>query len=1118
MTLSLTHSTPYFIDATLVIQSEQTLFRVYPAILAAQSSVFRDMLTFPHPGHQDGSARALGEYYEPGCPLVVVHDKKEDMEVFLDAIYDSSFLAHPEALPSATITALLRLGRKYDVPHLERRGICELSKIYPTTLDAWDGTLARSPRIDSTKIRRSRARQNLPIPDVLALIREFDLVWMLPALLYQLCSQSKTDYTISAEKIAEWDPDIATTADLLRARQIAFSQTSLLEFLICPFDQTYISSLQLPLPFRPTSIYSLKPPRYTMSLPPVPPYPYPPLTQPQYQEPQQQPQQQNQQPPQFTFVESPPHFDNPLVAPRPHRVDPQIGANVSLCVHRCWRREHLIQRRYIMRERARLLRRLERHEKERTSSLYVTYAMSSCDWALCLWGWCWDDWDEAEPETASSPPPSAPTPRSPRSPSSASFPPVSPSYTSTTKDKMNADASSQMARDLDASTYVATASSSYNAPTLTPGSGRTPSPLPPPQGSDWSPWAGATGMGLQQRPSTAASMSGPGMDFRLPTPPRDGTLTVALPSLSALNAALTTVTQPSHDPQLQLAWARDVMFLVDRTPTLASSPLALAAVPLILSLAQPPSSIPEAVYLRATFAASGAYPNHVPASPRAAFRDFEAAARAGYAAAWFRLARDYEAFSDNAHAIDCLNRGAKARDPASLHRLGTAHLLAQLGLPADLGAALPNLHQAACRATLQCPQPAYVFALILLSEFNGGGNVPTGAVQPFLPPGESREGYARKMLERAAALHFAPAQYKLGHAFEFAVPASAFPFDPLLSVQWYSLASQAGEAEADMALSKWFLCGAEGAFDKDESLARTFAEKAASKGLASAEFAMGYYAEVGIGGPKDVPSARSWYTKAAGHGNADARERLTALQQPAPQTLGRQEHDTLTENKLMRKRTQARIRSDEQSQQTGLVNPHPDPYEARGPQQQAQQQQQQQQRPPPGAYNNPNQRRTQVMELARKSSIAESSHYRGASTSLDYRAPSQPQQQPQRQRMGSNSNPPREGSVPPNRMPPREPSVPPGATRYSLADPGAGRPGSGQSSRPGSAAGASVRPMGTPPMRRPGANATTGTPGPKPSTSDDEGIVTKTGGGGPATFAEMGFTGAKAEDKECVVM
>jgi TPR repeat protein len=107
---------------------------------------------------------------------------------------------------------------------------------------------------------------------------------------------------------------------------------------------------------------------------------------------------------------------------------------------------------------------------------------------------------------------------------------------------------------------------------------------------------------------------------------------------------------------------------------------------------------------------------------------------------------------------------------------------------------------------------------------------------------------------------------------------SAFPFDPLLSVQWYS---QAGEAEADMALSKWFLCGAEGAsffraclplslvlydspltlrpgaFDKDESLARTFVAKAAAKGLPSGEFAMGYYNEVGIGGGQDLGEARA---------------------------------------------------------------------------------------------------------------------------------------------------------------------------------------------------------------------------------------------------------------------
>ncbi|KIJ34759.1 hypothetical protein M422DRAFT_263112 [Sphaerobolus stellatus SS14] len=42
---------------------------------------------------------------------------------------------------------------------------------------------------------------------------------------------------------------------------------------------------------------------------------------------------------------------------------------------------------------------------------------------------------------------------------------------------------------------------------------------------------------------------------------------------------------------------------------------------------------------------------------------------------------------------------------------------------------------------------------------------------------------AHKHIERAAYLGFAPAHYKLGHAYEYAVPP--FPFDPLLPVQYY---------------------------------------------------------------------------------------------------------------------------------------------------------------------------------------------------------------------------------------------------------------------------------------------------------------------------------------------
>ena len=51
------------------------------------------------------------------------------------------------------------------------------------------------------------------------------------------------------------------------------------------------------------------------------------------------------------------------------------------------------------------------------------------------------------------------------------------------------------------------------------------------------------------------------------------------------------------------------------------------------------------------------HPPSPPLSPP--FRDFEQAARAGYAQAWFRLGRDYENFNDALHARDCFERGLK---------------------------------------------------------------------------------------------------------------------------------------------------------------------------------------------------------------------------------------------------------------------------------------------------------------------------------------------------------------------------------------------------------------------------------------------------------------------------
>lgn len=210
-----------------------------------------------------------------------------------------------------------------------------------------------------------------------------------------------------------------------------------------------------------------------------------------------------------------------------------------------------------------------------------------------------------------------------------------------------------------------------------------------------------------------------------------------------------------------------------------------------------------------------------------------------------------------------------------LQRMGMAYLQGQLNIQQNPTIAMPLLQHAAYLSSIEVPQPAYVYALLLVQEFPHV-TLPQQLLQSLVPqshpppisnpsvPPPTLMSESRKYLERSAYLNFGPALYKLGQSYEHALPP--FPYDPLMSVQYYSLASQTGNALADLALSKWFLVGSKPdpadptasaeSFEKDESLALVFAEKAAMKGEAGGEFAMGYYCEVGIGRKQDMNEAK----------------------------------------------------------------------------------------------------------------------------------------------------------------------------------------------------------------------------------------------------------------------
>lgn len=146
---------------------------------------------------------------------------------------------------------------------------------------------------------------------------------------------------------------------------------------------------------------------------------------------------------------------------------------------------------------------------------------------------------------------------------------------------------------------------------------------------------------------------------------------------------------------------------------------------------------------------------------------------------------------------------------------------------------------------------------------------------------------ARINIEKAAYHGFAKAQVKMGAAYELC--QLGCDFNPALSLHYNVLAARQGEPEAEMAISKWFLCGHEGLFEKNDEIAFTYAQRAAQSGLPTAEFALGYFYEVGIHVAVDLKEARNWYAKAAANGNKDAASRIDSISRS--KTLSRKDHE-----------------------------------------------------------------------------------------------------------------------------------------------------------------------------------------------------------------------------------
>ncbi|MCJ1385291.1 hypothetical protein MMC17_008412 [Xylographa soralifera] len=258
------------------------------------------------------------------------------------------------------------------------------------------------------------------------------------------------------------------------------------------------------------------------------------------------------------------------------------------------------------------------------------------------------------------------------------------------------------------------------------------------------------------------------------------------------------------------------------------------------------------------------------ADPKEAFGLYQSAAKLGHAQSAYRVAVCCEmgqedgggTRKDPLKAVQWYKRAAILGDSPAMYKMGMIQLKGLLGQPKNTREAVVWLKRAAERADEENPHSLHELGLLYESA-SGNDNIIRD------------EAYSNQLFLQAADLGYKFSQYRLGSAYEYG--HLGCPIDPRQSIAWYSKAAVQEEHQSELALSGWYLTGAEGVLQQSDTEAYLWARKAALAGLAKAEYAMGYFTEVGIGATANMEDAKRWYWRASSQNFPKARERLEDL-------------------------------------------------------------------------------------------------------------------------------------------------------------------------------------------------------------------------------------------------
>ncbi|GJE90441.1 hypothetical protein PsYK624_065740 [Phanerochaete sordida] len=193
------HTSLWFVDGSVIIQAETTLFRVHMSQLSRHSLFFRDLFSLPQPSHlQDAQTDELvpdAEHGTPfagsaqrcmdGCPVLEVTDTAEDFAHLLHALYDGATFGDNGREDYRVVSGILRLATKYIIDKLRMRALEHLAVAWPTTLKRWDAREDVARAFESETGQPRGLRYPSPI-DVITLAQEVSALDLLPAAFYDL--------------------------------------------------------------------------------------------------------------------------------------------------------------------------------------------------------------------------------------------------------------------------------------------------------------------------------------------------------------------------------------------------------------------------------------------------------------------------------------------------------------------------------------------------------------------------------------------------------------------------------------------------------------------------------------------------------------------------------------------------------------------------------------------------------------------------------------------------------------------------------------------------------------------------------------------------------------------